>query len=605
MPNSQQKTRLKHTTDPNASDAAVYPELIDLLYRQSVSGYLITALNATILLVALYGAAPPLTLNLWYVLLITVLLVRYLLCRNYLSRAHDPQEAPVWANRFVLGTGLTGLLWGLAITLLLPTQSPVHQTIILVIAAGMAAGGVTFLAPLRQAYYAYILPMLPPLSIWMFIQPGLLHKLIGVLVLSFLVALVSMAHRLHSFIVESLILRNERRDLVDDLDRSREQLQNSNTRLSEMIAELIEKGKDLRKSNQFLARIMDNATNAIFVLDLQGRFTHANDVTCTMTGFSQGELIGKPLASLSAPETSQQVDEMIHAVAEDGELIKRLEIELERGDEIKRIINCTITPLQEGNDMEALVGTAEDITERKRVERLKDGFISTVSHELRTPLTSIRGALGLINDQDAPITNAQKTELIDIAYKNCERLIYLINDLLDVQKLEAGEMQFTSNELMLAEVVEEAVTANQSYAAQYQVDFKITHSERDVYVYVDKNRLIQVLANLLSNAAKFSPSGETVDIKVNRIPGQARISVIDHGPGIANEFRHRIFEKFAQMDSSDQRRRGGTGLGLNLSKYIVEQMNGTIGFASAVGRGTTFHVDLPLAKCDSTRSNLV
>ncbi len=577
-------------------DTAVDSERIDLLYRQSIPGFIATAVNATIILIALYGVIDERIVFAWYAALIFVTVLRFVLSRRYLGQPRNQRQLPHWGQLFVLGTLTSGVLWGIAATVMLPLHSALHQTIILVTIAGMAAGGAVLLAPSRQAYYTYILPILLPLCLWMFLQPSLIHKLIGVLVASYLLTLISLAHRLHGMIRESLRLRNERRDLIDDLARSRELLQNSNNQLSDMIVELIDKGRELRESSQFLARIMDSATNAIFVLDLQGRVTHANDTTCEITNYQRAQLLGKSFASLALAETGPRVGEVIESTAYTGETIKNFEIDIMRQDGFPRIISCTFTPLQEGDDIEAIVGTAEDITERKRVERLKDEFISTVSHELRTPLTSIRGALGLIHDSPSSMDPKQQNMLVDIAYKNCERLIYLINDLLDVQKLEAGEMHFAYTDLALSELVEEAVTTNQSYANQYQVIFRVHNNAPQIEVRADRQRLMQVLANLLSNAAKYSPTGETVAVEITRRTLHARVSVIDRGPGIPDEFRNRIFQKFAQLDASDRRQRGGTGLGLSLSKDIVEHMGGRIGFTSEVGQGTEFFIDLPLAQ---------
>jgi PAS domain S-box-containing protein len=240
------------------------------------------------------------------------------------------------------------------------------------------------------------------------------------------------------------------------------------------------------------------------------------------------------------------------------------------------------------------VGTVRDITERKQVERLKNEFVSVVSHELRTPLTSIRGSLGLVAGGVAGELAPKARELVRIAYKNCERLTALINDILDIAKIESGTSQFNMRPQALMPLVEQAIEANLQYARQLNVELEVGSAARDIVVSVDADRFMQVMTNLISNAAKFSPARGRVEISLAPHDGMARVSVRDHGGGIAPEFQQRIFQRFSQADSSSSRARSGSGLGLSISKAIVEQMNGEIGFETAVGQGTVFHVDLPL-----------
>lgn len=235
-----------------------------------------------------------------------------------------------------------------------------------------------------------------------------------------------------------------------------------------------------------------------------------------------------------------------------------------------------------------------DITERKAVERMKTEFISVVSHELRTPLTSIRGSLGLLAGGVAGSLSDQGKQLVDIALNNSDRLTRLINDILDIEKIESGKMEFRFEPVSMASLVRQAVEANRAYADLFGVNLAIGETEAQTDVYADPDRLLQVLANLISNAAKFSPRGGTVVISLAVEGGQVWVRVADQGPGIPEEFRSRIFQKFAQADSSDTRQKGGTGLGLSISKAIVEHLGGDIGYETELGVGTTFYFLLPL-----------
>ncbi len=240
-----------------------------------------------------------------------------------------------------------------------------------------------------------------------------------------------------------------------------------------------------------------------------------------------------------------------------------------------------------------MVGSLSDISERRRVDQMKTEFVSTVSHELRTPLTSISGSLSLISQGvlgDVPI---KMQPMIDIAFKNSVRLSHIINDLLDMEKLVAGKMHFDFQVHELMPMIEHAMESIRSYGAQFKVSFTLAERVDKLAVRVDHERLQQVLSNLFSNAAKFSPVGGQVMVAVTLVGNAVRVSVSDQGAGIPEQFFDRIFQKFSQVDSSDTREKGGTGLGLAISKEMVERMNGQIGFTSELGQGSCFYFSLP------------
>lgn len=226
-------------------------------------------------------------------------------------------------------------------------------------------------------------------------------------------------------------------------------------------------------------------------------------------------------------------------------------------------------------------------------ERLKDEFVATVSHELRTPLTSIAGALGLLTGNAGGKLPETAMRLLTIAYTNSQRLVRLLNDILDIEKMESGKAAFNFKRVELRPLIEQTIEANRAFADGYQARIRLDPASAAVDVRADPDRLMQAVTNLLSNAVKFSPRGQEVVVAIEARSESARISVRDHGPGIPDEFRPRIFGKFAQADGTDARQKGGTGLGLSIVKQIVVRLGGGVDFEDAPGGGTVFHIELP------------
>ncbi|MGO1075489.1 response regulator [Inquilinus sp. CA228] len=340
----------------------------------------------------------------------------------------------------------------------------------------------------------------------------------------------------------------------------------------------------LAENQAQLQAVLDSARDPILVVGQDGVVELANRACGEAFGVAGGSLAGTDISAL------------VPALAGGAHPIGEVTVTRRDGSSFPAEIS---TGVFERDGRTVSVCILRDMTERHRLDQLKNEFVSTVSHELRTPLTSIRGSLGLIVAGAAGGLPDKAKSLLEIAHKNSERLVGLVNDILDIEKIESGRMEFRHDRLEAGVLVEQAVEANQAYAAQHEVEYRITtRPDLPLPVQGDADRLIQVLTNLLSNAAKFSPAGSTIEVAVELLAGlggrQARIGVRDRGAGIPEEFRSRIFQRFAQADASDVRRKGGTGLGLSIAKAIVERHGGRIGFEPAEGGGTRFWFTLPL-----------
>ena len=340
--------------------------------------------------------------------------------------------------------------------------------------------------------------------------------------------------------------------------------------------------------------ILDNVLDGIITVNHLGFIDAFNYAAGNIFGYNKDELIGKHFSILLPATEDENKSNFPFRTDNVSKLIgvsQEIDARRKNGDIFPLDLSVSAVKRQ-GRAL--YIGLMRDITERKRLEHIKNEFISTVSHELRTPLTSISGALGLILGGATGTLPESLTPLLNIASKNSQRLTFLINDLLDMEKLSAGKMHFDMQDYALAPLLMQAVDTNATFGAQREIHLKLHHPVPDIKISVDSQRFMQVMSNLLSNAIKYSPVNETVDIRVSLNHLHVRISVSDHGKGIPSEFRDRIFQKFAQADSSDTREKGGTGLGLAISRELVENMGGKIGFDSVIGQGANFYVELPV-----------
>ena len=351
----------------------------------------------------------------------------------------------------------------------------------------------------------------------------------------------------------------------------------------------------LRTSEETFRAAMENASIGMTIQDPAGRWLRVNKALCQLLGYSQDELLQLNFRNITHPDDLEKsnmlVAEMLAGKIETYIVEKRYLHK--NGGTVWAQLNISTVRHSDGTP-QYLIAQVQDITERREVERVKNELISTVSHELRTPVTSIRGALGLLAGNMAEGLQPDVKKLIDIANKNSERLTLLVNDMLDIEKIASGKMQFTLGRYPLSELITAAIEDNAPYAEQFGVAIVTLGAEAGLLVDVDAARFQQVMSNLLSNAAKFSPPGGQVDVTLSAQAGQCRVEVRDYGKGISPEFAPHVFAKFSQADASATRSRYGSGLGLYISRAIIEQMGGVIGFDSPVGQGATFFITLPL-----------
>lgn len=351
---------------------------------------------------------------------------------------------------------------------------------------------------------------------------------------------------------------------------------------------------DLKAREELFRGAMEHAPNGMAFVDRGGRFLMVNDALCQLLGYTAEQLQGKHQDSVTDPDDIEldleNVRQLLAGKINSYKVEKRLI--REDGAPVHVLLGMSLMRYPDGSP-NYFVAQFQDITDRKEIERLKTEFVSIVSHELRTPVTSIRGAVGLLSTIAGDGLPPRGRQLIDIANKNCERLVTLVNDILDIDKMAHGQMRFEMKDEDVAALLQEAIEAHRGYTEKLGVNVVMEPVPTNLIVNVDAARLIQVLFNLLSNATKHSPEGGQIRVGTSRMAGSVRIWVKDQGTGIDAELAKHIFEKFTQGREVDARGLRGSGLGLHISKQIIEQMGGHIGLDTMLGVGSTFWIELP------------
>lgn len=349
--------------------------------------------------------------------------------------------------------------------------------------------------------------------------------------------------------------------------------------------------------------ILSSVGEGICGIDLEGNITFVNPSAARLLGYSIADLTGQPLAIIlptTRPDNSPYpfADSPTYRAMQDGNVYLISDESFERRDGTRFSVEYTSTPIVENGIIVGAVVTFRDVTDRRIVEKMKDEFISVVSHELRTPLTSIHGSLGMLTSGLIAAESEKGKRLLHIAVESTDRLVRLINDILDIERIESGKVTMMKEVCNVDELIEEAVNGVQAIADR--TNLTLSPSSVSAQIWADFDRIIQILTNLLSNAIKFSPADSTISVsaEIDSTGSDVLFKVIDRGRGIPADKLDTIFERFQQVDASDSRNQDGTGLGLAICRSIVQQHAGRIWVDSTLGEGSTFTFSLPLYRAE-------
>lgn len=526
----------------------------------------------------------------WGALVFLITAARLGLYLGYRRSVNHAANAHQWLRWLGIGALASGATWGIAAAIFFPSHADEQQVFLALILTGVLSGGIPMYAASWPMFAAYAGGIALPFTYVLATFGNRLFTEIALLVPAFFAISVGIAWRLNQVFDAGYRLRHAYGKLTEDYT-------SLNRRLQQQLGELGEARRQVEASGRKLALFAERSPIAVIEFDAGARIQQINHAAELLFGYTPPELIGHTAHKLILQQFHAEFDAGWRQILDTREPLSGLKLRNPRRDGIAIVCEWTVTPLvNPAGEIVAVIAQGRDITQQLEAERVKKEFTSTLSHELRTPLTSIIGSLQLINSGVLGEPDKDITELTTVAERNAQRLLDLINDILDIEKIESGKLSLVPEVLSLEELVRESLVLNRAFGERFKVRFDFPGSPVPARVHVDRKRVLQVLTNLLSNAAKFSPEGGTVDVSMTISGGRVRLGVHDRGPGIPESFRSRMFSRFAQADSAFTRQKGGTGLGLAICKHMIEMMEGTIGFEDREGGGTTFWFEFPLAE---------
>jgi PAS domain S-box-containing protein len=523
----------------------------------------------------------------WWVLVVAFSVATTALLIGYRRTANKVDSADHWLRWIGISALANGACWGFAGAVFFPSLSGQEQVFLAFLFVGMASIGIPVYAASWKIFGLYAGGILMPFIYVLTTFGDRLFSDIALLIPLFYAVCVTIAYRLNAVFDAGYRLRHAYGRLTEDYS-------GLNQRLEQQLVELGEARRQVEASGRKLTLFAERAPIAVMELDPDGTVREVNHAAELLFGYAASELIGGHLRKLVLPKYHPEFERQWAELVSTREPMAGVLIRNPRRDGIELVCDWSVTPLvnAEGR-LIAVIAQGRDITAQLEAERMKKEFTSTLSHELRTPLTSIIGSLQLINSGVLGDVAGDVGELTTVAERNGQRLLDLINDILDIEKIESGKLTLVPEIIRVDELVRESIVLNKAFGERFKVRYEATGGLPERTVNADRKRLLQVMTNLLSNAAKFSPEGDVVMVSTEDRGTAVRIAVHDRGSGIPENFRNRIFGRFTQADSTTARQKGGTGLGLAICKRLVEMMQGRIGFEDRPGGGTSFYFELP------------
>ncbi|MDH5182744.1 MAG: ATP-binding protein [Gammaproteobacteria bacterium] len=565
------KIMLKSSTHSTSKEGAidqdkVLIELAKMLFKASPLSIWGTYMGIGFVYLVLQPVAETSELLIW-TLSFTAMNTGRLVHSIYRFRHKNSLNYKVWVTEFSVIAFIAACFWGSASIYLFPVGEPIYQLMLAFVLVTTSAIAITNISMILYVILPYIVITLTPLIIRFAISEHEAMSVSAIMVSLSMLLLLGGAYRSHKNIYETISLR----------------IQEQNN------------AQKLKASQSRLSLHVQQTPLAVIEMDTNMTITQWNESAEMIFGYRHSEAIGRNISELLVPENARKkVDLIVENLASQNGGTHNINNNITKSG---TTILCEWfnTPLvDEYGVVVGFASLAQDITERSRIEKMKDEFISIVSHELRTPLTSLRGSLGLvIGGMTGEIPDKAK-EFLSMAEKNAERLTLLINDILDIQAIKSGQLSFDMHNIELADILQTAIDENMNFAKQSAISIKLSDINQALPVHVDASRIQQVLDNLISNAIKFSPDNDVITVSTTVKDKQVVVSVCDNGPGVTEAFQPSLFDKFTQGEESSTRNFSGSGLGLSIAKGIIEQHGGSITYQRSASGGSCFSFKLAL-----------
>lgn len=532
-----------------------------LLFNGIPSSAMANVFGSFMSLYIFHGAVERMRLYAWVAMSLAITCARWLHYRRFCLVRPEPHEIERWYRQFRIGAIVLSAAIGSAGFLLFVYDNESLQMTLALLMACIASFAANSMAPRSELAVIYLLLLLAPLIGSLYLTGTGTGIAAFLIMLILLVLLIISTLRLGRTLARSIELSIE----ADNRER------------------------DLFDFQQRLSLYVRKTPLAVIEWDQNLNVKEWNPAAEQIFGYTRAEAEGRQLGDLLFPGLSADRLLDVWRTLEEGNGGHRLIVENRRND--GALISCEwfntlLADTQSFN--RGVMSLVQDVTQRMATERLKQEFVSIVSHELRTPVTSIKGSLGLLASGVLDADPDKGRELMHIALANTNRLQLLINDILDVDRLESGKMEFRFRDTDFVALVRDVVSANESYAQQYGVTLVCGGLPAECRVTIDPDRIVQVVTNILSNAIKFSEPHGSVTLRLEVSGRVAKLSVHNRGDAIPEADRARLFNKFYQRDASSTRAKGGSGLGLYISQRILEEHGSLMDFESDAQNGTTF-----------------
>lgn len=573
---------------PEESQAPeVARERCDFIYRRIAPGAAATAVLSVLLSVFLWRSRPTELVVFWQLLILGLAAASLALSALYKRTPAAREHPALWIRRAGIGAAALGAGWGFAAAVFFPGAQE-EQVFIAFLVAVVTVGALPLYSTVWLVYALYAAAVMFPFNVVLFTYGTELFRLLGAALPLLYIASVWTAYELSRVFSTAFGLRGAYRRLsADNADVQ--------AQLGEQLDSLLDAHREVQAYGRKLSLFSERAPIAVFEVDPKATILDMNPAAENLFGYASPEMVGRNmLTMLLAGDDRMRTEKWWEEFIARGKPATRVAENCMRRDGLGLSCEWTMTPLTgEEGQVTSVVLQGRDITQQRAAERVRSEFTSTLSHELRTPLTSILGSLSLLRSGALGDVPKEQDEIVEIAERNGKRLLDLINEVLDIEKIESGRLSLEPEPIELGELLRESLRLNQGFADRFQARLSLDGEPPSVSVRADRKRLMQVMTNFLSNAAKFSPPNGSVDVQAVVKDGVVRVGVGDRGPGIPEAFRSRIFGRFAQADSADSRIKGGTGLGLAIAKQIVEMHGGRIWVESTLGQGSIFQMELP------------